>query len=45
MKLVLILTFYLSSAEKVFQWWNSDNDLLEQADVPTKKVGLKVSKN
>ena len=33
--------FYLSSAEKVFQWWNSDNDLLEQADVPTKKSWTK----
>jgi len=25
--------FYVTACEKIFQWWNSDNDLLEQADI------------
>ncbi len=27
--------YYLTSTEKVFQWWNSDNDILDVANVET----------
>ena len=34
MRLAVTLTFYLTSLfEKIFQWWNSDNDLLEVGGV------------
>jgi len=35
--------FYVTSCEKIFQWWNSDNDLLEQADIkPSNRWSKKI---
>lgn len=37
--------FYIFSNMKVFQWWNSDNDLLEQADIqPLNRWAKKIKK-
>lgn len=37
--------FYVTACEKVFQWWNSDNDLLEQADIkPSNSWNKKMKK-
>lgn len=37
--------YYIFSNAKVFQWWNSDNDLLEQADIkPSNSWQKKIKK-
>lgn len=37
--------FYVTACEKIFQWWNSDNDLLEQADIePSNRWSKKIKK-